>query len=105
MAPHPAEEATIRASVVRVKRERLLSLLGSDKRRKQALDSLNHFAGWDPQYVQPLASSADLVSTLRRAGANMAELMFDGLRPRSLAARMVESSQLLEEMARRRHVT
>lgn len=38
-------------------------------------------------------------------GANMVELMFDGLRPRSLAVRMVESSRLLEAMARRRHVT
>jgi hypothetical protein len=38
-------------------------------------------------------------------GANMVELMFDGLRPRCLAARLVESSQLLEDMARRRDVT
>jgi hypothetical protein len=38
-------------------------------------------------------------------GANMVELMFDGLRPRSLAARMVESSRVLEAIARGRHVT
>jgi hypothetical protein len=51
----------------------------------------------------PLITVGEVQSGI--TGANMVELMFDGLRPRSLAARMVESSQLLEEMARRRHVT
>ncbi|MFI5378259.1 MAG: hypothetical protein ACHRHE_03040 [Tepidisphaerales bacterium] len=69
MALHPAEEATILAFVVPAKRERLLGLLGSRKRRKQALDSLNHFTGWDPRYMQSLPSSSDMVRALRQAGA------------------------------------
>lgn len=69
MALHPAEEATLRTFVVPAKRERLLGLLGSRKRRKQALDSLNHFAGWEPRCIQSLSSSADMVRVLRQAGS------------------------------------
>jgi hypothetical protein len=47
MALHPAEEATLRTFVVAAKRDRLLTLFGSPKSRKQALDALNHFADWD----------------------------------------------------------
>jgi hypothetical protein len=36
MALHPTEEATLRAFVVPAKRDRLLALFGSAKRRKQA---------------------------------------------------------------------
>lgn len=38
-------------------------------------------------------------------GANMVELMFDGVRPRTLAARLVESVPILEEIARRSRAT
>lgn len=69
MALHPAEEATLRTFVVAAKRDRLLTLFGSPKRRKQARDSLNHFADWDARFAQPLDSSADVLALLRKAGA------------------------------------
>lgn len=69
MALHPAEEATLRTFVTPEKRDRLLALLGSEKRRKQALDSLNHFAGWNPRYTHAVASCADMLAALRSAGA------------------------------------
>src|SRR5262245_1628066 len=68
MALHPAEEATIRAFVVAAKRDRLLTLLGSSKRRRKALDALNHFAGWDSRDTQAVKSS-DVLAVLQNAGA------------------------------------
>ena len=64
-----AEEATITAFVVSAKRDRLLGLLSSRKRRKQAVGSLNHFADWDSRYVHPLSPSADILMALERVGA------------------------------------
>jgi hypothetical protein len=69
MALHPAEEATLRAFLAREKRDRLVWLLSTPKHRKKALDQLNHFAGWDMRYTQPLPSTADVLSTLVKAGA------------------------------------
>lgn len=69
MALHPAEEATLRTFVVAAKRDRLLTLFGSSRRRKQARDALNHFAGWDERFAQLLDSSADVLALLRNAGA------------------------------------
>jgi hypothetical protein len=69
MALHPTEEATLRAFVVPAKRDRLLALFGSAKRRKQARAGLNNFVDWDPRYAQELASSADVLVQLREAGA------------------------------------
>jgi len=69
MALHPAEEATLRTFVVAAKRDRLLTLFGSPKRRRQARDSLNHFADWDARFAQPVDSSADVLVLLREAGA------------------------------------
>lgn len=69
MALHPAEEATVRAFVVPAKRDRLLTLLGSPKRRPQACDSLNHFADWEARFAQRVESSADALVVLRKAGA------------------------------------
>ena len=69
MALHPTEEATLRTFVVAAKRDRLLTLFGSSKRRKQALDTLNHFDDWDARFAQPVDSSADVLALLRKAGA------------------------------------
>ncbi len=69
MTLHPAEEATLRTFVVAAKRDRLLTLLGSPKRRKRALDVLNHFDGWDKRFVEAIESSADVLASLRKAGA------------------------------------
>jgi len=69
MALHPIEEATIRAFVASAKRDRLLTLLGSPKRRRQALDALNHFDDWNERFAQPMKSSVDILALLRRAGA------------------------------------
>jgi hypothetical protein len=69
MALHPAEEATLRTFVVAAKRDRLLALFGSSKRRRQARDALNHFADWDRRFAQPVDSSADVLALLRETGA------------------------------------
>ncbi|HSS49759.1 MAG TPA: hypothetical protein VLX28_12520 [Thermoanaerobaculia bacterium] len=69
MPLHPAEEATIRAFVAPAKRDRLLALFGSSKRRKQACSTLNHFKDWDPRWVQALGSSDSVLAALREAGA------------------------------------
>lgn len=69
MALHPAEEATLRTFVVSSKRDRLLTLFGSPKRRKEALDALNHFADWDPRFAQTMESCIDVLALLRKAGA------------------------------------
>lgn len=69
MAHHPAEEATLRAFAVSSKRDRLLTLFGSSKRRKQGRDALNHFADWDARFAQPVDSSTDVLALLRKAGA------------------------------------
>ena len=69
MALHPAEEATIGSFLVAAKRDRLLTLFASANRRKQALDALNHFTGWDERFAQPVDSSADVLALLRKAGA------------------------------------
>lgn len=68
-ALHPAEEATIRAFVVAAKRDRLLTLFGSPKRREKALNELNHFADWDARFARPVYSSTDVLTQLRKAGA------------------------------------
>jgi hypothetical protein len=69
MALHPAEEATIRAFVVREKRDRLVSLLSTPKHRDKVMGKFNDFRGWDPRFVQPLPSSANVLSILVKAGA------------------------------------
>lgn len=69
MPLHPIEEATIRAFVAPAKRDRLLTLFGSAKRRRQACAALNHFMDWEPRWVQPLASSGGVLAALREAGA------------------------------------
>ena len=69
MELHPAEEATITAFVTSARRGRLLGLLANPKRRAKALNSLNHFHDWDPRWVEPVASHADVLLMLQRAGA------------------------------------
>jgi len=69
MALHQAEEATIRAFVVPEKRDRLVSMLSTPKHRKEALGKFNHFAGWDTRYARQLPSTANVLSTLLKAGA------------------------------------
>ena len=68
MALHPAAEATLRAFVVPAKRDRWLTRFGSAKRRKEARDALNHFADWDPHYVEAFSSSTEILAALCRAG-------------------------------------
>jgi hypothetical protein len=68
MALSLAEEATIKAFVIPAKRDRLLGLLSSPTRRKQAVGSLNHFADWDSRYAYPISSSADMLAALQRVG-------------------------------------
>jgi hypothetical protein len=72
MALHPDEEATLRAFVASNRRGRMLQLFGTPKRRKQALDRLNHFSDWDPRYARAIDSAVSLdeiARLLRDAGA------------------------------------
>lgn len=59
----------IRAFVIPTKRERLLALFGSANRRKQAVEMLNHFQGWDTRWSEGVSTSADVLRLLRNAGA------------------------------------
>lgn len=43
--------------------------MGSPKRRRKALDALNHFDDWDERFALPVKSSVDVLALLRRAGA------------------------------------
>jgi len=45
----------------------MIQLLANAKRRREALDALNHFAAWDGRWSSPLSS--DIVQTLTEAGA------------------------------------
>ena len=63
------EESTILAFVEAGQRDRLLALLSSAKRRKDATNLLNHFRGWDSRYAQTIASCADVAAVLVAAGA------------------------------------
>ena len=69
MGLHAAEEATFRAFVISAKRERIVSLFGSAKRRKEALDTLKHFPDWDKRLAREIPSSTDVLTLLRGAGA------------------------------------
>src|SRR5438105_1913344 len=73
--PHvlaPQEEATIRAFIVRERRERFLELLPNPKRRHKITESLAHPnpAWFDSRYVKvipPAQSHAGPIATLLRA--------------------------------------
>ena len=69
MSLHPSEEAILKTFVVPAKRDRLLSLFRSPKRRQQARNALNYFAAWDDRFAQLIDSSADVLAILREAGA------------------------------------
>ncbi|MEX2091361.1 MAG: hypothetical protein WD971_01725 [Pirellulales bacterium] len=69
MPLHPAEEATIRAFIVRDKSERYLSILANEKRRGKFLDCLNHCRDFDTRFATEIASSLNVVSLLQAHGA------------------------------------
>lgn len=46
-----------------------MALLGNVRRRKEALDNLNHFTGFNPRFAYSLPSSTNVLSALRDAGA------------------------------------
>jgi hypothetical protein len=66
---HPAEKATIKAFVRSARRDRMLGLLANPARRTKALNALDHFHDWDPRWVQPVATTVDVLRLLRDAGA------------------------------------
>jgi hypothetical protein len=68
----PQEEATVRAFIVRARRERFLELLPNPKTRQKITDSLAHPhpAWFDSRFVKaipPSQSSASSISNLLRA--------------------------------------
>ena len=69
--PNPQEEATIRAFIVRERRERFLELLANPKRRKTATDSLAHAnrAWFDSRCITPVIPPKSILDTLRAKGA------------------------------------
>ncbi len=59
-----------RAFALPSKRERLVTVFGNPRRRKQALDDLNHADLWDPRYARPIDGwAASALEALRAAGA------------------------------------
>jgi hypothetical protein len=69
MATDPLEDVTIRAFIVPSKRDRYATLLGNPRKRAAFLDGLNHCHDFDPRYVTPLPSTADVAALLRSHGA------------------------------------
>lgn len=69
--PNPEEEATVRAFVVRERRERFLDLLANPKRRKTITDSLAHAnrAWFDSRCITPITTSKSVLDMLRAKGA------------------------------------
>jgi hypothetical protein len=63
------EEQTIKAFMLKEKRDRYLSLLVNKKRRKEILDRLNHCKDFDERFIQWLPSNADIVNMLLQAGS------------------------------------
>jgi len=74
MAIHPVEEATIRAFVRSEKRDRFITLLGNPKRRRDAVNELNHFDGWDYRFGRSLDSDVDLLEVVQAATKHAAEI-------------------------------
>lgn len=66
---HEHEKAIVGTFFASARRERWLTLLANPKRRKDALDKLNHFHDFDPRYVTPLPSSTNVGLLLRAKGA------------------------------------
>ena len=63
------EEKIIKAFFLKERRDRYLMLLGSKKRRNEALDKLNHCKDFDSRFIQWLPSNADIFNILRKEGA------------------------------------
>jgi hypothetical protein len=66
---HPHEEQLVRSFFVSAKRQRYLALLGNNRRRRDALDKLNHLHDLDPRYTTEIDSREDVLENLRRKGA------------------------------------
>ena len=69
MALHPAEESTLCAFVIPSKRERLVYLFGTPKRRRKALNTLSHFTDCDTRFAEAVDPATDVLALLRDCGA------------------------------------
>lgn len=63
------EEAIVRAFILRERQERYLALLGNPRRRKKALDTLNHAVPLDPRFMTHISGGLDVAEVLRARGA------------------------------------
>ncbi len=63
------EEQVIKAFILKEKRDRYLSFLKNRKRRKEALDRLNHCKDFDERFIKWLPSNADIVKILSQEGS------------------------------------
>jgi hypothetical protein len=63
------EEKTIRAFIIKERRDRYFMLLESKKRRNEALNKLNHCKDIDERFIKWLPSNADIVKILEEEGS------------------------------------
>jgi hypothetical protein len=63
------EEAIIEAFILPERRDRYRMLLRNPRRRKKALDTLNHNPSIDPRFATPIGSHEDVARILRAHGA------------------------------------
>ncbi len=63
------EEKTIKAFIIKEKRDRYSMLLENKKRRNEALDKLNHCRDIDERFIRWLPSNADVVKILKEEGS------------------------------------
>jgi len=63
------EEKTIKAFIIKEKRDRYSMLLENKKRRNEALDKLNHCRDIDERFIRWLPSNADIVKILKEEGS------------------------------------
>lgn len=61
------QEALVRAFVVKKKQARLIELLGSPKRRRDATRTLDHFRDLDPPFIVRLPSDEQTPLSISRA--------------------------------------
>lgn len=68
-AIHPDEEATIRAFIVKEKKQRYLDMLAALDKRGRFLDVLNHCRDLDERFVTKVRSHVGVIDELRQRGA------------------------------------
>ena len=66
---HPDEEATIRAFIIKEKKQRYFEMLASPDKRGRFLNVLNHCRDLDERFSTPIRYFNEVIDELRRRGA------------------------------------